>query len=284
MTAGLDPSLTPLLHDILGKPWRFAMGLHALDPALWLVVTGEHAAEVAEKRRLLDAGADIYRLLPEGEAAAAELAPILEAHLGQHHPEVAIDPTVEAPLVRLGLALQEDLCLMLAGPDGYRLVGAFVAFPSRWNLAEKIGRPIAVIHAPVPGLEAAIGRPVQLFFERLAVGYPVWRANWSITDDPTLHQPSHAFRRTATLVTPADAGHRLWLRVERQTLTRLPASRAVLFTILTFIAPLAAIAAVPGLGQKLAARVAELPEAMLAYKNLAANRDAVIAALGGIRE
>ncbi len=281
MTAKLDPALAPLLHDILGKPWRFAMGLHALDPTAWLVVTGDHAAEVAEKRRLFDAGADIFRLLPEGEAAAAELATILEAHLARHHPTVTVDPGIETPLVRLGLALQEDLCLMQAGPDGYRLVGAFVAFPSRWNLGDKIGRPIRAIHAPVPGLETAIGRPVQLFFERLAVGHPVWRANWSITDDPTLHQPSHAFRRTATAVTPENAGDRLWLRVERQTLTRLPESRAVLFTILTFILPLAALTGVPGLGQKLAARVAELPEAMLAYKNVAANRNAVIASLGG---
>ena len=148
------------MHDILGKPWRFAMGLHALDPAEWLVVTGEYAAEMAEKRRLFDAGANIYRLLPEGEAAAAELAPILDAHLASRHPTVRLDPTIEAPLVRLGLALQEDLCLMQAGPDGYRLVGAFVAFPSRWNLGDKIGRPISAIHAPVPGLEFAIGRPV----------------------------------------------------------------------------------------------------------------------------
>jgi hypothetical protein len=29
----LDPALVPLLDDLLAKPWRFAMGLHALDPA-----------------------------------------------------------------------------------------------------------------------------------------------------------------------------------------------------------------------------------------------------------
>ncbi|MEZ5865467.1 MAG: DUF3445 domain-containing protein [Geminicoccaceae bacterium] len=52
---------------------------------------------------------------------------------------------------------------MRAAPEGYRLVGAFVAFPSRWSLAEKIGRPMPAIHAPVPGLEAAIGGPVGLF-------------------------------------------------------------------------------------------------------------------------
>ncbi len=280
MTDGLDPALAPLLRDMLAKPWRFAMGLHALDPADWLVVTAEHAAEVREKRRLLDAGADIYRLLPEGEAAAAELALLLEAHLVLHHPALALAPGSEPPLVRAGLAVQEDLCLMLAAPEGYRLVGAFVAFPSRWSLGEKLGRPIQAIHAPVPGLEPAIGRPIGLFFERLAAGHPVWRANWSITDDPTLHQPSNAFRRTATVVTPADALERLWLRVERQTLTRLPASRAVVFTILTLVAPLTAIVTDPPLADRLALRLAELPASLLAYKNLAANKDAIVAALG----
>lgn len=281
METRLDPSLVPLLADMLGKPWRFAMGLHALDPASWLIVTGEHAAETAEKRRLYDEKADIFRMLPEGEPAAAELGAVMEAHLARHHPAIRVDAAVAPPLARLGLAVQEDLCLMLAGPEGYRLVGAFVAFPSRWSIAEKLGRPISGIHAPVPGLEAAIGRPIHLFFERLAAGHPVWRANWSLTDDPTLHQPSNAFRRTVTLVKPEDAGQRLWVRVERQTLTRLPETRAVVFTILTLVAPLAAVGAVPDLAQKLALRVAELPEAVLAYKNLATKRDAIIAHLGG---
>jgi dimethylamine monooxygenase subunit A len=281
LASPLDPALVPLLDAVLARPWRFAMGLHALDPADWLIVTGEHAVETAEKRRLYAAGADIFRMLPEGEPAAAELGAVLEAHLARHHPAIRPDQAIEDPLVRLGLAVQEDLCLMLASPEGYRLVGAFVAFPARWNIGEKIGRPINGIHAPVPGLEPALGRPIDLFFERLAVGHPVWRANWSISDDPTLHQPSNAFRRTDTVVTPADAGRQLWLRVERQTLTRLPKSRAVVFTILTFVTPLAALAAVPEIRHKLAARLAELPEPVLAYKNLAANRDAMIAYLTG---
>jgi len=281
VTRALDPALVSLLHDLLRKPWRFAMGLHALDPAEWLMITDDYPAEIAEKKRLFAEGADIHRLLPEGEDAAAELGAVLAPHLARHHPAVALEPTIESPLLRLGLALQEDLCLMLAGPDGYRLVGAFVAFPARWTLGEKIGRPIGVIHAPVPGLEASIGRPIGLFFERLLTGHPVWRANWSISDDPALHQPSAAFRRTGTLVTPADAGRRSWLRVERQTLTRLPETGAVLFTILTFIAPLAAIAADPGLGPQLAARITELPPPMLAYKNLGANRNAIVACLEG---
>jgi hypothetical protein len=281
VTAGLDPALSPILHDLLAKPWRFAMGLHALDPACWLIRTRHHAAEIGEKRRLLAAGAEVWRQLPEGEAAALEMADRLGDNLARYHPQVRLDPALEPPLVRLGCAVQEDLCLMLADPAGYRLVAAFVAFPARWNLADKIGRPIQAIHAPVPGLEAAIGRPLGLFFDRLAAGHPVWRANWSISDDPTLHQPSHGFRRTVKPIAAEEAGERLFLRVERQTLTRLPRTGAVLFTILTFVAPLAAVAAEPVLARDLGSRLGELTEPMLAYKNLARYRPAILAYLGG---
>lgn len=271
----LEPALRPILHDLLERPWRFAMGLKALDPGNWLIVTDRHAAEIAQKRRLLAEGADIRRLLPEAEEAALEMAELLEAYLARHHPTIAVDATIADPLTRLGLAVQEDLCLMLKGPEGYHLAGAFVAFPNRWNLKDKIGRPMSGIHTPVPGLEAAIGRPVRLFFEKLTTSQPVWRANWSISDNPTLHQPSHAFRRSNTVVTPEDAGERLWLRVERQTLTRLPRSKAVLFTIFTFIEPLQAFSDEPLLAARLADRLDELSPEMLTYKNLATNRAAI---------
>jgi hypothetical protein len=271
----MSPELGRLLLDLLGRPYRLAMGLHALDLQDWLVVTADHAAEVAEKRRLLDAGADIHRLLPEGAAAAAETAALVEAHLATHSPAVRVDAGIGDPLTRAGLAVQEDLCLLEGSPEGYRLVGAFVAFPSRWSLAEKIGRPMPAIHAPVPGLEAAIGGPVRLFFERLQADRPVWRVNWSLTDDPLLHQPSSAFRRTATEVTAAEAGRQLWLRVERQTLRRLPRTGLVLFTILTFVEPLASLAKDRRLAGLLADRLDELPAAMLAYKNLATRRPAI---------
>lgn len=274
-----DPRLAALIRGLLGRPYRLAMGLHALELDDWLMVTGDHASELAEKRRLLEAGADIHRLLPEGVEAAAETAGLIEAHLAARPAGPQVDGGIAGPLVRAGLAVQEDLCLLAASPEGHRLVGAFVAFPSRWSLAEKIGQPMARIHAPVPGLESAIGGPVGLFFRKLEATRPVWRANWSLIDDPALHQPSAAFRRTSAPVTEEDAGERFWLRIERQTLRRLPATGAVLFTILTFVEPLREIARDTRLAGLLADRLDELPEAMLAYKNLATRRPAVTAFL-----
>lgn len=272
-----EPVLRHILGDLLDKPYRLAMGLKALDLDDWLIVTSDHAAEIAEKRRLLEAGADIRRLLPEGGAAAAETAELVATHLARHPSPARMSPEIADPLTRAGLAVQEDLCLMAPSPEGYRLVGAFLAFPSRWSLAEKLGRPMREIHAPVPGLEGAIGGPIGVFFSRLTVDRPVWRANWSLLDDPTLHQPSGSFRRARIEPTADNAGQSFWLRVERQTLRRLPRTGMVLFTILTLVEPLERLAQDPNLAGLLADRLDELPEPMLAYKGLAGRRPALAA-------
>jgi hypothetical protein len=59
----------------------------------------------------------------------------------------------------------------------------------------------------------------------------VWRVNWSLVDTPEPYRPPEHRARAA--ITAALAGEQLWLRVERQTLRRLPDSGAVLFGIRT---------------------------------------------------
>ncbi|MFP4269183.1 MAG: heme-dependent oxidative N-demethylase family protein [Alphaproteobacteria bacterium] len=249
-------------------PYRLEMGLARLAPSEWLWVSEHHADELAHKRRLLAAGADIARRLPEGEAAIAETAALVDAYLATHHPDLGL-PAEADPLLRVGLSVQEDFCWLQASPEGYRLVAAFVAFPARWRLADKIGRPLGAIHAPVPGFAERLLAPTERIFESLAVDRPVQRANWSLVDDPDLHQPAAKDRWRRVELDPEDAGARLHLRVERQTLRRLPTTGAVLFTIHTLMAPLAEIAAAPTAAAALRARLREMPAAMRDYKNLA---------------
>ena len=249
------------------RPCKLEMGLSRLEPAAWLLVSEHYAAELAEKRRLLAAGADVARRLPEADDAVAETAALVEDFIGAHHPELApVDET--DPLRRVGLAVQEDFCWLQPSPDGHRLVAAFVAFPARWRLADKIGRPLAAVHAPVPGFAERLLAPSERLFAGLAVDRPVERANWSLVDDPALHQPVAEGRGSDLDLTPAAVGARLHLRVERQTLRRLPATRTVLFTIHSFVTPLAEIAAASAAAAALRARLAEMPAAMRTYKNL----------------
>ncbi len=85
--------------------------------------------------------------------------------------------------------MQEDLCLMMKKDGVLRFVSGAVLFPQRWQLLEKLGMDMSSIHMPVPLYETQIARSVDSFMERLKVGKPAWRSNWTIVDDPTLFQP-----------------------------------------------------------------------------------------------
>jgi hypothetical protein len=158
---------------------------------------------------------------------------------------------------------------MQASPSGYRLIGAVLCFPAHWRLADKLGRPLDVIHEPVPGFDARLARPVDRFFASLQVERPVWRVNWSLVDTTELFRPPEHRRRPRT-IDAAHAGEQTWLRVERQTLRRLAGCGDVVFGIRTYLEPLAGVT--PEVAQALALRVREMPADMAAYKGIAAIR------------
>jgi len=148
-----------------------------------------------------------------------------------------------------------------------------LCFPAHWRLADKLGRPLDVIHTPVPGFDARLARPVDRFFASLRVERPVWRVNWSLVDTPELFRPPE-LRARPKQVDAARAGEQTWLRVERQTLRRLPASDVV-FGIRTYVEPLAGVS--PEVAQALAARVREMPADMAVYKGIATIRAPLVA-------
>jgi hypothetical protein len=108
----------------------------------------------------------------------------------------------------------------------------------------------------------------------------VQRVNWSLLDDPTLFQPVRLSPAAADAgITPDNVGQRVFLRSERQTLSALPASAAVLFTIHVHVYPLARIAARPDLAAQLAEAVRALPAEIRAYKRLGGFEAALLAYL-----
>lgn len=281
-------------------PWRMTMGLLAMKPQDWIEIDAEYEHYVAEKRRLLDERRDaVFAALPGSEAACRELQDNLAAFLAERFAErFALDgrrfrrlsdgegwdldagPQAggEHPLARAGLWVQEDFCLLQsAGPgEPYVLTAASLSFPTRWRLADKVGRPMLAIHDPVPGYAERLGRPVDRFFEKLAPERPVWRVNWSLVDEPTLFLPEgHGRQDRDPSITPENAGERVWLRVERQTLRRLPESGAVVFGIRIYRHPLSSLAAAPQAAGHLARWLGELPEDLARYKSLPAFGEAV---------
>jgi hypothetical protein len=83
-------------------------------------------------------------------------------------------------------------------------------------------------------------------------------------------------------ITPANAPDTVFLRVERQTLSVLERTGAVLFTIRTHVYPLRRVVAAPGAAARLAEAVREMPAEMRLYKSFAPFRDALLAYLDGL--
>ena len=275
-----------------------AMGLTSSPAADWIELDDLYVAEMAERCALL-AGrhGDVFAALPVSDDARQEVLDVLTAHLPARYPDWFVqdgpilrnrltgeDWNLAAPpcdpLELAGRLVQEDLCLIQPGDDGPLLTAAVLCFPSRWRLADKIGRPLAEVHGPVPLYAERLAGPVDRFMDRVKTGPIAARLNWSVLDDPALFQTGGKYRDGVNdAVTAGNAGTTLFLRVERQTLRRLPRSLAVLFTIRVHVYPLARIAARPAQASGLADAVRALPEPISRYKSLGMFREPLLAYL-----
>lgn len=281
-------------------PYRMAMGLVAADPDELIELDEQYPAEMAERRRLLAVRhGDVFAALPGSEAARREVLAVLAnllprrfaAWFGRDGARLDnrltgeswdLDALPHDPLEVAGRLVQEDLCLLRLTPDGPVLDAAVLCFPSRWSLAEKLGQPLAMIHRRVPFYGERLARPVDRLMPNLRDGKLVVRFNWGMTDDPALYADSRKFRREHNPeVTAANAGEKVWLRVERQTLRRLPASGAVLFGIRTHLYTVGRLAADPRVAGDLASAVRGLPEEMALYKSIPPFRSALLEYLDG---
>ena len=112
---------------------------------------------------------------------------------------------------------------------------------------------------------------------------PVWRVNWSLNDDPSLFQPVRRLESEPDeAITTNNAGQRIFLRCERQTIRRLPVTGWVLFTIKTHVDPLSSLAGRPDIAEALAGSIRSLPDGSRRYKNIIPFEKSVLAYLDSL--
>ena len=276
-------------------PHRMTMGLLAVPEAAWFEIDARYPDDMAERRRLLaERHGEVFAALPVSDSARREALVMVAANLTTAVPEwfrredhllrnrltgegwdLAAPPCDSLELA--GRLVQEDLCLIQPADGGPVLTAAVLCFPSRWRLHEKIGRTLAAVHGPVPLYADALAAPVDRFMARIGAGHIVVRRNWSVVDDPALFQPEgHGRGDLNAAITPDNAGTTLFLRVERQTLRRLPETGAVLFGIRVHVYPLAVAVRDTAAASRLAAALRALPADLARYKSLLTFRAALL--------
>lgn len=297
---------TPFAHTPFdGSRKAFSIALAPLDLERWIEPDPKLAASLAEREALIRDKRDVVlREEPGTRASQRETLELVVAHVTARYPDLYrlegrrltvlptgrsfdLDDESEPPLFIVGHIVSDDLLILTPTEAGYRLVAAVLCFPSAWSLVDRFGQTLDGLHEAVPGYQSKLAKVMNRIFENLKVDQPVWRVNWSIYPDDELHHPESKERPRDWFDDPSNLAPEAFVRVERQTLRRLPVSGDVLFTVRVHIDPFDAFRRHPE-GRALAASLREqilgLDTEQLAYKALTEHRDAIAGALEAIAE
>jgi len=258
----------------LYRPYRWAsadfqLGLRPITPESWILIGADHAEIMRQKHdRLNRFRPYYYRTLTESLPAQRELRDRVTTHLVTDHPDSfhrlgsvvrsvitgqtldLNDDSVE-PLLQLSYMIEEDF--MLLDEDGGipRITAAANAYSSSGRLVASVGHDMAWTHALVPQLTQKLGTRINRVIGSVHAATPCERFNWQLTPMASVFFPysdPHAANAAAMQHIsaelrrdPARAGELLWIRVERQTLSRLPDSNATAFSLHTYSDPLSSI-------------------------------------------
>jgi dimethylamine monooxygenase subunit A len=290
-----------LIHTpYVGRAQPFSIGLRPIAQHSWISPDALLLPELARKIDILKQHRNVVvRWRDDTGAAQRELLNMLAGHLlevhggifrrtgdiiriGEDGPSVDLAEGAEPAIVKAARLIQDDLVLMRKCDDGWRLVAACLCFPSNWSLAEKFDLPMEAIHESVPGYAGQMTARINRIFDHLPQNQIVERFNWSIQNDEELHHPGIKARRTPWRGRGPAMTEQAFVRVERQTLRRLPVAGDIVFTIKIHVDPVLAFRDHPD-GKVLAAalrdQLAGLDEAELAYKNMLLVRDGLIEGL-----
>jgi hypothetical protein len=259
------------------QPYRwasvdFTLGLAPVRNSDWIQFSPRHADNMREKRSRLSTQPDrYYRTLPESLTAQRELRERVIAHLVTDHADrYALagsmltscyeslawhldDPDVE-PLRQLSDVIEEDFMLLQELEGVMRITASANAYSSSGRLVSAVGQTVHWAHIPVPTLSEKLGGRIDRVLSSVHEDTPCERFNWQVTPMASLFFPDDPHRANANAMhavhdalcrEPGSAGELLSIRVERQTLSRLPASRAVAFSLHTYSDPLSVLAADP---------------------------------------
>lgn len=184
------------------------------------------------------------------------------------------------PLDFIGRHVQEDLILMMQRDGNLFLDAGQLCFPANWSLAFDIGMSFKEIHSPIPGFkEEGLEDRILNFLLRLEAGNPWGRKNWSLMAGNRLDTSLETFDQWGKgrkRVTKENAGSFVHLRVEVQTLFRLPRSNGILFTIHTHLLSLEKMSKKREWTESFYQILKELPPYIIDYKGLSLFKDAVI--------
>jgi len=238
-----------------GERGRLRLGLGAIEFAEWIQYEEDFADRINEKQNLIDKkGKQVLDAMPNSLTVQQELLGLVLKNIQKHHTDRFVISDNQAvsknnnkcytiadyennPLELVSYLVADDYCLLVEEGEDYKLVAASVCAPTWWTLAEKMGKPLASIHAPIAGLEEKIGHMIRHFLQNLKIKDCYQRSNWFLFSRPDLCVFPHNFDMYKDMmsVNMENIEERLYLRSERQTFRKLKNTNAIVFGIKVYV-------------------------------------------------
>lgn len=219
------PSSTHPLPFQQGPP-RFDVGLAPIELPNWLM-PDDQISWVGPKNELMDAESDaVFASVTGSMPGQIEAAKLVATACGKD-----IDPG-EPPLFAASRLVSDDLVLMEMREGAWTNTALCLCSPTFFSANDAIGKSLFGLHRPVPGGDPGLGGRISRVFSLLRDELVLERHNWTVQWSDARYTPDGTpLREAAAAAALEEAKDALHLRVERQTIRRLPQTGAVLFTI-----------------------------------------------------
>lgn len=184
------------------------------------------------------------------------------------------------PMEYITRQTQGDFTLQDQRDDDLWIEAGMVTTQADWSLDFDIGMSFKQWHAPVPlAHQMNIFDRALKFLLKLQHGAPVRRFNWTMTVDPLLDTSPENYPvwgPSRASLTPETVGNRMHLRVELQTLFRLPRSNAIVFPIRCYLIKFEEIATQPKWARRLHRVIRDIPDELATYKGFLRNKPMMV--------
>ncbi len=176
------------------------------------------------------------------------------------------------PFEYVGRQMQGDFVLLDQREGTLFADAGLITSQADWSLAFDVGMSWHQWHAPVPqATEMGVMDRALKFMLNLQLGSPVRRLNWTMTVNPRLDtspESYHEWGGDRNGITFDNAGDKLHLRVELQSLFRLPRSNAIVFSIRCYLISLKELATSARWAKRFHRALRDLHPDLIEYKGL----------------
>ncbi|KAK2756553.1 hypothetical protein FQN54_005446 [Arachnomyces sp. PD_36] len=274
------------------RPFRWSyhqtMSLTKLDSDWWIEIEGQYKERIEHRKGLYAKnGKSILDYLPGSELACKELMEMVLQFICIRYPKhfslsedkryfnngilgIQEDLKTKHPLHVLLDNVPEDFAIMLRDPEtgDYFLRAGVICSSLGWSLSSKLGLRLHDIHGPIPDYKEKMQFSMGRYFSKMPTDRPIQRGSWGLEVEKPLYMPPgdpHELHRLSQ--SPNLKLNDCHLRVDWQTLRRLPLSASIIFNFKGLFTPVTEFRDEPGIPKIVAKVLREGKESIMEYKN-----------------